>query len=233
MHRCDFDQTSEPQSQQWTASTKNQENNVQNLFLFNSIKGGISLLLPVLHGGRGIKTGEAHSFFFLKNCCCRFVYSWWQLAATDGVCKQYTTHVTFFSCTACTFNDVRYHIGSSVGARGLFSPFFPHFVPSSFSLLSLLLLPEPWLLLFPLPCGLHRGKIPLSPALWPITRLSQVMSPTSSTISTTQRPLKSSSRSNPVTRRPRTCMTRRSVTRPSAERSLTTVHSGARRSSEP
>ena len=35
-----------------------------------------------------------------------------------------------------------------------------------------------------------------------------------------QRPLKSSSRSNPATRCPRTCMTRSSVTRPSAERSL-------------
>ena len=57
-------------------------------------------------------------------------------------------------------------------------------------------------------------------ALWPITPLSQVMSPTSSTISTAQRPLKFSSRSNPATRGPRTCMTRRSVTTPSAERSL-------------
>ena len=46
------------------------------------------------------------------------------------------------------------------------------------------------------------------------------MSPTSSTISTTQRPLKSSSRSNPATLCPRTCMTRSSVTTPSAERSL-------------
>ena len=42
------------------------------------------------------------------------------------------------------------------------------------------------------------------------------MSPSSSTISTTQRPLESSSRSNPPTRCLRTCMTRSSVTRPSA-----------------
>ena len=49
-------------------------------------------------------------------------------------------------------------------------------------------------------------------ALWPITPLSQVMSPTSSTITTTQRPLKFSSRSHPATQGPRTCMTRRSVT---------------------
>ena len=40
---------------------------MQNQFLFNSIKGGISLLLPVLHGGSGIKTGEAHIFFKKKN----------------------------------------------------------------------------------------------------------------------------------------------------------------------
>ena len=49
---------------------------------------------------------------------------------------------------------------------------------------------------------------------------SQVMSPTSSTTTTSQRPLKFSSRSPPATRGPRTCMTRRSVTTPSAERSL-------------
>ena len=46
------------------------------------------------------------------------------------------------------------------------------------------------------------------------------MSPTSSTTSTTQRLLTSSSRSNPATRCPRTCLTRNSTTRPSAERSL-------------
>ena len=37
-------------------------------------------------------------------------------------------------------------------------------------------------------------------ALWPITPLSHVMSPISSAITTTQRPLKFSSRSNPATR---------------------------------
>ena len=47
----------------------------------------------------------------------------------------------------------------------------------------------------------------------------QVMSPTSSMISTAQRPLNFSSRSRPATRGPRTGMTRRSVTAPSAERS--------------
>ena len=43
---------------------------------------------------------------------------------------------------------------------------------------------------------------------------------TSWTTTTSQRPLKSSSRSPPATRGPRTCMSRRSVTTPSAERSL-------------
>ena len=46
------------------------------------------------------------------------------------------------------------------------------------------------------------------------------MSPTSLTTSTTRRLPKSSSRSNPATRCPRTCFTRNSTTRPSAERSL-------------
>ena len=59
-----------------------------------------------------------------------------------------------------------------------------------------------------------------SPAPWPKTPLSQVMSPTSLTNSTTRRLLKSSCRSNPATRSPRTSMTRNSMTRPSAEHSL-------------
>ena len=33
------------------------------------------------------------SYFTLK--FCSFLYSWWQSAATDGRCKQYTSHVTF------------------------------------------------------------------------------------------------------------------------------------------
>ena len=60
----------------------------------------------------------------------------------------------------------------------LFSPFSS---PCSLCvfLLSLLLLPEPWLVPLPLPCANHWGNIPLalrqmrSLALWPITRLSQ------------------------------------------------------------
>ena len=46
------------------------------------------------------------------------------------------------------------------------------------------------------------------------------MSPTSSTTTRSQRPLKSSSKSLPATAGPRTCMTGKSVTTPSAERSL-------------
>ena len=136
-------------------------------------------------------------------------------------------------------------IGSSVCARHpihvscawviVCSLFDPHF--TLFICLSHLPLhpPELWLLPFPLPCGSRRGKIPCalrpmrSLALWPITPLSQVMSPTSSTISTTRRPLKFSFRSNPATRGPRTCMTRRSVTIPSsAERSLSLHHCSLR-----
>ena len=45
------------------AVTENQGKNVQNQFLFNSTKGGTSLL-PVLHGGSGMKTSGAHNIFF-------------------------------------------------------------------------------------------------------------------------------------------------------------------------
>ena len=54
-------------------------------------------------------------------------------------------------------------------------------------------------------------------ALWPTRRHSHFMSPKSSTTTTSQRPLKSSSRSPPATAGPRTG---KSVTTPSAERSL-------------
>ena len=102
----------------------------------------------------------------------------------------------------------------------LFDPLFALFI-----CLSHLLLHPPDLSLH-LPCGSVRSKIPCalrrmrSLAVWPATPLSQVMSPTSSTTTTSQRPLKFSSRSPPATRGPLTCMTRRSVTTPSAERSL-------------
>ena len=84
------------------------------------------------------------------------------------------------------------------------SLFLALFLSVCFSYLSPLLLPEPWAEPLP-PCGRHRGKKPLalrqmrSLALWPITPLTQVMSPTSSTTTTSQRPLKSSSRMNPST----------------------------------
>ena len=58
-------------------------------------------------------------------------------------------------------------------------------------------------------------------APWQNSLLSQVMSPSSLTTSTTRRLPKSSSRSNPATTRcPRTCLTRNSTMRSSAERSL-------------
>ena len=154
-------------------------------------------------------------------------------------CRQYTSHVTFshavntHSCVAhhtawlkcwCTLRLIR--IAIHVCDLIVCSLLIPHLVLFSVFLLSLLLLPESGPVPLHLPCGFHRGNIPLalrqmrSLALWPRTRLSQVMSPTSSTISTTQRLLKSSSRSKPATLCPRTCMTRSSPTRPSAERSL-------------
>ena len=70
MHRCDFDQTSELQSQSRTVSTENQEKNVQNPFLFNKKTDG-TLLPQVIPGGTGTrqKDGGAHEFnSFFKKC---------------------------------------------------------------------------------------------------------------------------------------------------------------------
>ena len=117
-------------------------------------------------------------------------------------------------------NNLSYDIGSSVCARHLI-----HVSCACVFDLSHLLLHPPDLSLS-LPCGCCWSKIPCalrrmrSLALWSTTPLSQVMSPTSATTTTSQRPLKVSSRSPPATQGPRTCMTRRSVTTPLPERSL-------------
>ena len=70
MRRCDFDQTSELQSQSRTVSIENQAKNVQNPFLFNSIRDGTLLPQAILGGiGTRPKAGGAHefnSFFNLK-----------------------------------------------------------------------------------------------------------------------------------------------------------------------
>ena len=76
----------------------------------------------------------------------------------DGVCKQYSSHVTFFSFTARTCSDVWYHIGSCVGARHpihlscawviVGSLFSTHLILFRVFLYLPLLLPEPWLLPF-------------------------------------------------------------------------------------
>ena len=119
------------------------------------------------------------------------------------------------------FNDVSHDIGSSVSAH--------HTIHVScacvFDLSTHLLLHPPDLSLHfyvdrfgaePL-CALPRIR---SLAFWSSTLLSQVMSPTSSMTTTSQRPLKFSSRSPLATPDPRTYVTRRSVTTPSAGRSL-------------
>ena len=78
MRRCDFDQTSELQSQSKTVSIESQAKNVQNPFLFNNIRDGI-LLPQVIRGGIGTrpKAGGAHEFnLFLKLfVAVGFVYS--------------------------------------------------------------------------------------------------------------------------------------------------------------
>ena len=87
--------------------------------------------------------------------------------------------------------------------------------------LQLVLCPEPLL-----PCGQRQGKhylrVRQSRSLWQNTLLTQVMSPSSLTTSTTRRLLKSSSRRNPATKTGclRTCVARNSTMRPSGKRSF-------------
>ena len=78
------------------------------------------------------------------------------------------------------------------------------------------------------PRGQRQGRLPRclrqlrSLALWQNSHLTQVMSPSSLTTSTTRRLLKSFSGTNPATKTwcPRTCLTRNSTMRPSEKRYL-------------
>ena len=174
-------------------------------------------------------TGGAHYFFIKKLYSDRL-----QVVAT--CCNRRVniapSHVTFSrECTHSHFNVVR-----DIGSRWLSASLHPCFMRSvcsdlsstlHFALFTVSLIFLFILLIFififhvgrfgEVPCALPRMR---SLALWPTTPLSQVMSPTSSTTSTSQRPLKSSSRCPPATAGPRTCMTGKAVTTPSEERSL-------------
>ena len=152
-------------------------------------------------------------------CCSQIVYNWKQSAATDGVCV-WTAHLTrhIFSLihntldvtlTLAQVSQVQgvartsSHVSSTWCRRCLDT--FPlrtcHF-------LSHLSLQSPDLLLH-LPCGPVQR---VSPCALPLMRssltpksaqhLSQVMSPTSLTVTTSRRPLNSSSRNPPTTTGP-------------------------------
>ena len=96
----------------------NPEKNDQNQTLFINTKGGTRLLLPVLHGGSGIKTGGAHIYVF-KICCSRIVCL--QLTAVCCNRRVFTVHLTrhFFLVFVRTCNLMSHDIGSSVCARHL------------------------------------------------------------------------------------------------------------------
>ena len=96
MHRWDSDQLFEQQSHWRTVSTENQENNDQNPSLFNNTKGGIRLLLPVLHGGSGLRTGGAHNYFFQKIVVARSFPADGNLLQLT-VCVNSTPHTSPFS----------------------------------------------------------------------------------------------------------------------------------------
>ena len=116
MHRCDFDQTSELQSQSKTVSNENQAKNVQNPFLVNNIRVG-TLLPQVIPGGTGTrpKVGGAHesnSFFKL------FVAVRFRLRLTGGV--DGASHTSLFLCTMRVLNDVLHNTLAQVSARARF-----------------------------------------------------------------------------------------------------------------
>ena len=177
-----------------------------------------------------------------KRChCCpkvlesRFVVCvvmcWLVVTGGGQGCEQNTFHASHF----LVFHRTHFNVARGIGSRWLFASRHPRFMRSvcsdllsilhfAFFTVSLILF---ILLIFififhvsvrrEVLCALPRMR---GKTLWPTKPFSQVVSPTSSTISTSQRPLKSSSRSLPVTAGPRICMTGKSVTTPSVERSL-------------
>ena len=82
MHRCDFDQIFELQSQSRTVYTEDQAKNVQNPFLYNNIIDG-TLLPRVIPGGTWRtrpKAGGAHEFnSIFQNCLLQ-----WASFTVDG-----------------------------------------------------------------------------------------------------------------------------------------------------
>ena len=195
-------------------------------------KGGIRLLhllLPVLHGGSGMKTGGAHNLFSKFLVARSFTADGNLLQPTE--CEQNTSHFTLFSClrarvTICHTTSAQVFvrvISSMFHAPVCLIALRPSLRTLPLSLPSSTYPPD---LLLHVPCGCCRSKIPCalrrmrSLAFWSTTPLSQVMSPTSSMTTTSQRPLTFSSRSPPAKASPQTCMSWRSMTAPSAERSL-------------
>ena len=176
------------------------------------------------------KLVELIIIIFSKKCWSKIFYRWWQPAATDGESVNRTpSHVTFSrlcthvqQCRTWHWLKVFVHvIPSMLRAQCLIWSLFDSPLGTLHSL-SHHPLHSPNLHLHLL-CGSVRREVPgalprkRSWALWPTTPRSQVMSPKSSTTTTSQRPLKFSSRSPPATAGPRTCMTWRLVTTPSAE----------------
>ena len=184
MHQWNSDQTSEQQSQLWTVSTKNLEQNDLNQSLFINTKGGIRLLLPVPHGGSGMKTGGAHTFSFVV--ARSFTADGNLLQPTGGV-NSTPSHVTFSRVCAHVLWSVARHWLKCMCASyhpcltrlcvwSHFDPLFALFIYLSHLLLHLLDH------LLHLPCGLVRSKIPCalrrmrSLALWSTTLLSHLAS---------------------------------------------------------
>ena len=201
-----------------------------NQFLFINTKGGIRRLLPVPHGGSGMKTYGAHKYFCEKKCS-KINYSWQQSAATDKGVWTVHPHTSHFLAFVRTHDSVPRDIGStcsahrvihvSCGCASWFSSTL-HFALFTVSLIFLLILLI-FIFIFHVgrfgekyPCALprrvrHFGRQHPSHTSWAhsLRRLLHLRDP-----------LKSSSRSPPPTAGPRTCTSGKSVTTPSAERYL-------------
>ena len=196
--------------------------------------------------------------FFLI-CCSQIVCSWWQSAATDGECEQNTLTRHIFSCFKALVSMS--HVTFAQGVlrarhpciiRMLLLSWYSSTLHSALFTVSLIFLFILLIFIFIFHVGWFDEKSHVLFREWGVRHVGReqsshsfrklkrrVVNPTRfqrrlmvSTTTRSKRPLKSSSKSPPATAGPQTCMTRRLVTTLQSALFFT-VHSGARRSSEP
>ena len=248
MHWCDFDQTSELQSRFMNPSPPRIRRRTTRTNTFSSIPKVAPVFFQFFMVELGWKTGGAQNVFFQEKFVVVGSFAYDSNLLQPTVCVNSSRHTSPFPHSQRARAMMCHTTLAQVFVRVI--PSMCHasewIVCSLFSILTLLSslslssISSSWTLTSTCSSSKwmssEQGHLCTPPneesGPWPKTPLSQVMSPTSLTIFTTQRLLKSSSRSNPATPVPSFLLWRGTQWRDHRQSALfTTVHSGARRTS--